>query len=179
MSGAGAQHGYARDPAAQIEEAFRAILAERVADIPLLNPAIEVEAVGFERTSAGWLGVLVTPWFMNVMLLPAAGDPWRTLAVGEKRRIALPAGVFEFFGGAEERIGEYMYCSMFSPMDRFADHAGARATALELCRMLFDAQTEQRVQRMNPSGLGWFEPPAGPDRASATAGRRRFLRGRS
>lgn len=179
MTGAGARRGYARDPAALIEEVFRTILAERVADIPLINPAIEVEAVGFERTSAGWLGVLVTPWFMNVLLLPAAGDPWRSLAVGEKRRIALPAGVFEFFGGAEEQIGEYLYCSMFSPMDRFADHAGARATALELCRMLFDGETAKRVKQMNPSGLAWFEPPAEPDPSCAARNRRRFLGGRS
>ena len=50
------------------------IQRERMADIPLLNPALEVQAVGFSVWEAYCLGVLITPWFMNLMLLPLAGD---------------------------------------------------------------------------------------------------------
>ena len=41
-----------------------------MAGVPMLNPALRVQAVGFRHWQSHWLGVLVTPWFMNLMLLP-------------------------------------------------------------------------------------------------------------
>lgn len=178
--------GFASDPAAVLEGVFSEILRTRMEGVPILNPALKVEAVGFGRTSAGWMGVLVTPWFMNLMLLPSTGIPWQGLPMGAKRLVGLPAGTFEFFGGAEDGLGEYLYCSLFSPMSQFADHAGAQATASEICRMIFDEQVGRQVRELNPTGLKWFEvkaekadsaEPAPEIRVSAS--RRNFLAGRS
>ena len=37
------------------------MLRERMHDVPILNPALNVEAVDFQRWQRHWLGVLVTP----------------------------------------------------------------------------------------------------------------------
>lgn len=170
--------GYTQDPSPVLVAAFARVMHQLAGDIPLANAAISVEAVGFERTSAGWLGVLITPLSMNLVLLPARGTPWRPLALGAKRRVALPAGQFEFFGGHQDGIGEYLYCSLFSPMSDFADQAAAVATAQEVCRQLFDPATARQVAQMNPSGLEWHRPEPEAPAAEPAPGRRALLRGR-
>jgi [NiFe] hydrogenase assembly HybE family chaperone len=130
--------GYAADPGPQVAAAFRVVHETRMHDVPILNPAIAVEAVGFAPWDAHWLGCLVTPWFMNLMLLPREAEKWVRLRPGEKHTYAFPAGAFEFIGGREDAVGEYQACSLFSPMFEFADHAAARATAEACLRALFD-----------------------------------------
>ncbi len=101
-----------------------------MAGVPILNPALRVEAVGFRPWQAHWLGVLVTPWFMNLLLMPRLESAhWSPVAEGETRTLMFPAGVFEFIGGHEPAVGDYQACSLFSPMFEFADHGGALATA--------------------------------------------------
>ena len=130
--------GYATDPGPEVAAAFKMVRETRMHDVPILNPAVGVEAVGFAPWDAHWLGCLVTPWFMNLMLLPREPEKWVRLRPGEKHTYVFPAGGFEFIGGREDAIGEYQACSLFSPMFEFADHATARQTAEACLRALFD-----------------------------------------
>ncbi len=113
----------------ELESVFDEIRTKRMADVPILNSALAVEAVGFEEHDDSLLGVLVTPWFMNLMLLPKEKGAWGEEVTGEKSTLDLPAGRFEFIAGRENGIGEYRMCSLFSPMFEFGDHATAVATA--------------------------------------------------
>jgi [NiFe] hydrogenase assembly HybE family chaperone len=128
----------AQSPAPALEAVFRAIARQQMRDMPMLNPALSVEAVGFRRWREHWLGVLVTPWFMNLVLMPRQREQWQPLAERATRHYAFPAGVFEFIGARDAVLGDYQACSLFSPMFEFADHAGARATALAALGALFD-----------------------------------------
>lgn len=116
--------------ASQLETTFEHIRSTRMADVPILNDVIGVEAVGFREIDDGLLGVLITPWFMNLMLLPKAPDAWEGQRPGEKTLHSLPAGSYEFIAGLEEGIGDYRMCSLFSPMFEFADHGAAVETAV-------------------------------------------------
>ena len=115
-------------PAAALEAAFHRILCEQMQDMPMVNPALAVEAVGFRPWRDHWLGVLVTPWFMNLMLMPRVAAQWPAIAERETRHYVFPAGVFEFIGARDPALGDYQACSLFSPMFDFADQASARAT---------------------------------------------------
>jgi [NiFe] hydrogenase assembly HybE family chaperone len=88
-----------------------------------------VQAVGFRPWGAHWLGVLVTPWFMNLVLLPRERAACHPVGERETRHHVFPAGVFEFIGNRDAVLGDYQACSLFSPMFEFADHDAARATA--------------------------------------------------
>jgi hypothetical protein len=48
--------GWADSPAPALEAAFADIARTRLADVPLCNPALQVEAVGFRAlpTATGW-----------------------------------------------------------------------------------------------------------------------------
>jgi len=62
--------------AGRLEAAFREIHVGKMRGIPLLNEALGVRAVGFRAYDGHLLGVLVTPWFMNLILAPGAEDDW-------------------------------------------------------------------------------------------------------
>lgn len=151
--------GFADDPSERIVEVFRNVARTRMADVPILNPRLRVEAVGFGPWNDQWLGVLVTPWCMNLVLLPVVGRPWVTLRPGEKRIERFPAGDFEFVCGEDERLGEYHACSLFSPVLEFEDEEAARLTALAARRALFDPKLEEVVQRDGKPVAGASAPP--------------------
>lgn len=123
-------HRHADDPSPLLEAAFRRIEAEAMADVPILNPALRVEAVGFRRWQGHWLGVLITPWFMNLVLAPGEAGRWQSVVAGERLLRKFPAGDFAFLGSEEPEVGEFQSCSLFSPMGRFASQAEAREVAL-------------------------------------------------
>ncbi len=125
-------------PDAALEATFRHIAQHRMAGVPILNPALSVEAVGFRAWDQHWLGVLVTPWFMNLWLMPRVVSRWQPIAAGASRHYVFPAGVFEFIGGFESTIGDYQACSLFSPMFDFVDQASAHDTAVASLEALFD-----------------------------------------
>jgi [NiFe] hydrogenase assembly HybE family chaperone len=134
-------------PPERLASAFRAIHATRMRGLPFVNERLAVEAVGFRPWNERWLGVLVTPWFMSLVLLPAdaPGARWQALKTGASAAYAFPAGVFEFIGGHEDAIGEFQSCSLFSPMFEFADQATARLAAEAALAALFDAPERARA----------------------------------
>ncbi|RAU22223.1 [NiFe]-hydrogenase assembly, chaperone, HybE [Paramagnetospirillum kuznetsovii] len=133
---------------------FRSIGEERMKDLGLYNPDLQVEAVGFRRWE-GWLaGVLVTPWFMNFLLLPS-DDPATSLdgvAVGSRRRIAMPKGEVIFLVGDGEELGLYLSNSIISPMGQFADHPSASTAAWAAVGPYF---LEPGQQPDSECGFGW------------------------
>jgi [NiFe] hydrogenase assembly HybE family chaperone len=120
---------FAQDPSSQVEQAFRRIEAERMAGLPFCNPALRVEAVGFARHDDQWLGALVTPWTLNLILVPGSAATWISAPEGRRLMIGYPAGQFAFLGGDEEEIGEYLACPLFASMAQFNDQQTARLSA--------------------------------------------------
>jgi len=129
------------DMAGRLEACFAEIAATRMEGVPILNHALSVQAVGGRDWSEGWLCVLVTPWFMNLMLLPGSDDEFAA-ATGTKRILAFPAGQFEFIAGHEDGLGHYWMCSLFSPVFEFPDQEAAEATALSAIDALFETDGE-------------------------------------
>jgi [NiFe] hydrogenase assembly HybE family chaperone len=130
-------------PAVALERTFETVRRERMEGVPMLNPALEVEAVGFRPWREHWLGILITPWFMNVVLMPRVDAAWQPVGERESRHHLFPGGVFEFIGGREATLGDYQACSLFSPMFDFADQREARATALAALDALFDPASRE------------------------------------
>jgi len=112
----------------QLAEVFTRIGEERMKDIGLYNHALKVETVGFRRWDNWLAGIVVTPWFMNFMLLPT--EPGQiTGNVGTKTHLDMPRGDITFTIGEVEEIGPYLSSSLYSPMGRFDAQAVAVTTA--------------------------------------------------
>ncbi|MBF5096308.1 [NiFe]-hydrogenase assembly chaperone HybE [Azospirillum sp. INR13] len=150
---------------ARLEAAFREIHTAQMRGLPIVNDALAVKAVGFRRHDERWLGALVTPWFLNLVLLPGEGDDWSTLIPGAKELIEFPSGWYEFVHANRKGVGAYKACSLFSPMFEFASMLQATETALAALVSLFDpsiredgAQTSE-IRRRREEELA---PPPDP-----------------
>lgn len=115
---------------ARLEHVFGKIYETSMSDVPICNRELSVEAIAHGAFDTEWLGVLITPWCMNLMLLPTdETQDWDDKRTGEKFKYTLPGGRFEFISGKDDELGLYRMCSLFSPMYEFGDHASALATA--------------------------------------------------
>lgn len=133
---------------------FQEIAETRMQDVPIINAVLQTQAVGFHTWQGYAFGVLITPWFMNLLLVPLpdndqAENPQEavreTLPVGEKRHHVFPSGSYEFIGGDEPPIGPYEMCSLFSPMFEFEDQAAAVATAEAVLDAIFEGENRDNL----------------------------------
>jgi [NiFe] hydrogenase assembly HybE family chaperone len=131
------------NPEEAVEAAFFRIQQNCMADVPILNLALQVQAIDFRRWQGHWLGMVVTPWCMSMTLVPGKTKGWESVAVNRRRFIHFPAGDFAFLGGQEVELGEYQSCSLFSPMDRFANQLEAVQTARAAMIGLLTAPVEE------------------------------------
>ncbi len=119
-------------------------------DLPLLQDALAVEAIGFRRSGGARVGVLITPWAMNLLRLPDA-DAIPEGTVGTRE---LPRGPVDFIGARDEGIGAYETCSLFSPMHRFENQEAARAVAFETLSLLLQPGPDLRPPEPQRRGSG-------------------------
>ena len=156
-----------QDAAMQLESLFRRVHRQSMQDIPIVNPALEVAAVGFRDWQGYHLGVMLTPWFMNLMLLPGTNDPWTGVRIGATRSFQFPSGSYEFLLGEQAGIGRYLACSLYSPVFEFEDQAAALATAAAVMEALFTADQPGRVDADTGARTG---PAQAPDRKASLGG---------
>lgn len=149
--------------ASSLNAVFGRIAATRMADFPLSQPEIRVEAVGFRAWEATVVGVLVLPWAMNLVIAAHPDLPpsdFAPLPTGRARVWQFPSGEYECYGLDEPGLPHVHLCSLYSPMREFSTHDEARAVASAIMEALFIDPAASASQAAPPS-------PA----------RRQFLRG--
>jgi [NiFe] hydrogenase assembly HybE family chaperone len=147
--------------AASLEDCYRRIGERSMRDLPIYNDALAVEAIGFRVLGDALAGILITPWFMNLVVQPLDGS-LNTCSPGSSISHAFPVGAIDFNVGDIEGIGKIASCSLFSPMFDFTamDQARATAEAAFVEILLPPAEHERPVAKV-----------------ASAVDRRRFLRG--
>lgn len=125
-----------------VETVFSHIAETRMDGVPILNPALGVAMSEMKRFDAYHTGILVTPWFMNLLLFPME-TPATPMRVGLKRNIALPSGMYEAVWSHEDALGGYWSISLFSPMFEFEEMEIALETARLSMELMFSAPDEE------------------------------------
>jgi len=137
----------AADLPRRFEAAFKEIHVGQMRGVPLLNETLEVKAVGFHAHEGRVLGILITPWFMNIVLAPGPEEDWSAVVPGAKEFIAFPSGHYEFVGSNRPETGPYKACSLFSPMFDFSSMLQATETARAALAALFDPAIREEGDR--------------------------------
>jgi len=158
----------------RLEAAFRALDA-RMSGAPGYNPALTVVAAGFRPWREHWLGAVIVPWAVQLVLLPGGDEGSEPPALaGERRARQLPVGERTFMGLELEGYGLVEAAPLFPSAQNFSSQGEAESAALAALAAL-----------MLPEGTPAFEsaPAESPleDGDAITQrplSRRDFLRGR-
>jgi len=156
----------AEHPAAWLESHYRRVLAERMQDLPFLHRDLGVEAIGFTRHEGDWLGVVVTPWFLNLFLIFGGGRLWEDISAGQRRLVGLPCGTLQFIADDDPDLGPYQYCPLIAPVTDLPDMAAARQAAQDALAAVFTLPPEPAAET----------PPPEAEAAQPQFSRRGFLR---
>lgn len=145
---------------------YERIRRTAMSGVPICNEALAVEAIGFRVFEGYAIGVVVTPWFANLIAAAQTENP-DAFADATQLRLRFPAGDVDFNVSELAGFGRLASCSLFSPMSEFVDHAAARDAALAALAALFDPQLldEPKDKRSTPN--------TGLDRRTLFGGRRR------
>jgi hypothetical protein len=139
---------------AGLEAAIPRMLRERMRTRQVLNPAL-----GCSVRDAYCPGVVITPRFMNSMLLPLAGGAPAEQPSGTRINPAFPWATDEPILADEETIGHYPGWSRFLPVFEFPNQQVAVVTAGDVRRAAREARIEQPLSRRDL--LRWTFPGVG------------------
>ena len=130
-----------------LEADFTEIWHGKMRDVPMVNKVLHVQAVAFQLHEGRPLGILISPWFMNLVQLAAEGEDWSDLIPGAKEVISFPSGDYEFIHNTRETVGGYKACSLFSPMGEFRSQAQAVDVAEAVMVALFNDENRAETDR--------------------------------
>jgi [NiFe] hydrogenase assembly HybE family chaperone len=128
---------YIENPSDVIKQVFNQIHRDEMVGLPFTNAALSVECIGFALHDGNWLGVLLTPWCMNLLLLPGPDQEWvRRYHVGNKMGLTLGENNYTFFAAYHELLGQYLSCSLSSPVTHLKTQAIAEQLATDIRRLI-------------------------------------------
>lgn len=140
---------------------FQRIAETQMRDVPILNPQLHVQAIDFQPLAdQTWLGVLLTPWFMNLIWLTQVQEAFQ---LGESRDLQLDSGTYSLQLNYADGIGSFYSASLFSPVLQFTDQATAVLVGEQVLQQLLTPSHNNSAQTSATK--------------SAKLSRRDFLRG--
>jgi [NiFe] hydrogenase assembly HybE family chaperone len=113
--------------------------ALKVKGLPIYNPTLAVEAVGFREHEGRQAGVIVAPWFMNLVVIPSEADRTTWLPAGTVR-LRFPSGEYDFMVQDLHGFGLVGTCALFATMHEFTDHEAAQTAAVSIADGLFQPE---------------------------------------
>lgn len=149
-------NGFQLNPSALLETAFQAIADGEMQDLPFFQPQIPVRACGFQLFERQWVGTILTPWMLSLMVLPGPEQVWQLYAVGDKLALSLPCGSVRFIVGEIAGCGQYLACSLMSPLDRHLGAEQALALAQQSARMALSLPVADGNIPSNPGRRALF-----------------------
>lgn len=119
--------GFLTSPHREIADAFAAIAAGEMHGLPFVHPQMPVHVPPFTLFEEQWLGCALTPWMLSLLVLPGPGQCWPRRNVSQRLGLQLPYGAMTFIVGELPALGQYLSCSLLSPLPReLSAEQGAR-----------------------------------------------------
>ncbi|MFZ3019328.1 MAG: [NiFe]-hydrogenase assembly chaperone HybE [Gallionella sp.] len=134
------------NPSAQkLHAVFDDIAATRMAGLPICNPALRVEVVGWREWNGRHVAVLVTPWTINLMLMPGSAS-LASLPLDATQTWEFPSGSYDFMGLNDPALGVCHTCPLVSPTLHIATQEDAVNIAEQIMAQLFVGDQSDRLR---------------------------------
>lgn len=148
--------GFADSPAVWLEAAFTRVAHSDMQSLPFYRAAIPVKTCGFTLFEQQWVGCLLTPWTLSLLVLPGPDQVWERRMTGERLALQLPCGNVTFMvsdiADASGQNHQYLSCSLMSPIDPHMSAQQALTLAEQSARMalslpVVDANAPRNLSR--------------------------------
>ncbi|MGR6750658.1 hydrogenase-2 assembly chaperone [Aeromonas veronii] len=134
--------GFASDPAPLLVAQYERIAREEMQALPFYHATMPIvaECVLFEGQ---WLGCVLTPWMLSVVVLPGPDQLWPVRSNSDRLALQLPCGNMTFMVGELPETGQLLACSLMSPLDPHLGAEEGRALVSSTLKMLFSLPVQQ------------------------------------
>ncbi|CNH44151.1 hydrogenase-2 assembly chaperone [Yersinia pekkanenii] len=148
--------GHEQHPAALLEQVFGQIAADEMRGLPFYRENIPLRACGFQLFEQQWLGALLTPWMLSLVVLPGPQQTWQRRVVGERLMLALPCGTIGFTVSEIAGCGQYLSRSLMSPLESSLGAEQALRLAEQSALMVLSLPVMDVDAPVNPRRRAWF-----------------------
>ncbi len=134
--------GFATNPAPLLVAQYERIAQQEMQALPFYHPAMPIaaECALFEGQ---WLGCVLTPWMLSVVVLPGPDQLWPVRSSSERLALQLPCGNLTFMVGELPETGQLLACSLMSPIDPHLGADEGRALVSSTLKMLLSLPVQQ------------------------------------
>lgn len=134
--------GFARDPAPLLVAQYERIAREEMQALPFYHASMPIvaECTLFEGQ---WLGCVLTPWMLSVVVLPGPDQLWPIRSSSDRLALQLPCGNMTFMVGELPETGQLLSCSLMSPLDPHLGAGEGRALVSSTLKMLLSLPVQQ------------------------------------
>jgi len=95
-----------------------------------------------------WLGCVLTPWMLSVVVLPGPDQLWPVRS-SERLALQLPCGNLTFMVGELPESGQLLACSLMSPIDPHLGAEQGRSLVSSTLKMLHSLPVQQGEGRVD------------------------------
>ena len=148
--------GLTQNPAPLLEQVFSQIAADEMRGLPFYRDHIPLRACGFQLFEQQWVGALLTPWMLSLVVLSGPQQSWPRRVVGERLMLALPCGTISFTLGEIAGCGQYLSRSLMSPLDTTLQAEQALLLAEQSARMVLSLPISDADAPVNPRRRALF-----------------------
>ncbi|MCQ4053016.1 MULTISPECIES: hydrogenase-2 assembly chaperone [Aeromonas] len=134
--------GFASNPAPLLVAQFERIAREEMQALPFYHATMPIvaECTLFEGQ---WLGCVLTPWMLSVVVLPGPDQLWPVRSNSDRLALQLPCGNMTFMVGELPESGQLLSCSLMSPLDPHLGAGEGRALVSSTLKMLLSLPVQQ------------------------------------
>ncbi|MFQ2737626.1 hydrogenase-2 assembly chaperone [Aeromonas caviae] len=134
--------GFATNPAPLLVAQYERIAQQEMQVLPFYHASMPIvaECVLFEGQ---WLGCVLTPWMLSVVVLPGPDQLWPVRSSSDRLALQLPCGNLTFMVGELPETGQLLACSLMSPIDPHLGADEGRALVSSTLKMLLSLPVQQ------------------------------------
>ncbi|WP_019212585.1 hydrogenase-2 assembly chaperone [Yersinia massiliensis] len=148
--------GHQHNPAALLERVFAQIADDEMCGLPFYRDHIPLRACGFQLFEQQWVGVILTPWMMSLVVLPGPEQRWQRRVIGERLMLSLPCGSIGFTVSEVAGCGQYLSRSLMSPLETTLSAERAVQLAEQSARMALSLPVVDADGPANPRRRALF-----------------------
>ena len=142
--------GFEHNPTKLLIEQYQHIAQQEMANLPFYRAEMPIK-VEMQEYEGQWLGTVLTPWMLSVVILPGPDQVWPRRALGERIALSLPRGDMTFMVGELPQTGQLLSCSLMSPIESHISATEGEALASDTLKMLLSLPVQDQATPVSVS----------------------------